>query len=130
MEPNGSLYHFLASFAIVLASGPALFLALRRTPPLLLTLASGLAALAVGLAKEFYDLAENPWALSAAQLRADSAGDMGWNLAGAAAGAALLLATFRAVRLGARLIRRSLRQEPAKECTYEIAAPGGRRHEL
>jgi hypothetical protein len=101
MPPEAPLLHFAVSCAAVLAAGSFIGL-LRRDCGVFLAAAGGvLAAIALGELKEVRDLLENPWSLSPAALRADSASDMGWNLVGAVAGAAILIA----VALAARTVR-------------------------
>ena len=98
MEPSyASLLHIAVSLVAALAAGP-LIAWWRREGGVILSAAGGfLAALLLGQAKETYDLLTNPWHMTAADLRADSAEDMGCNLVGATVGALLFMAAVAAI---------------------------------
>jgi len=86
MPAAGPHLHFAASFlAVVLVAAAA---NRRRLGAYRASLAAFASILTLGQLKEVFDLARNPWSLSPAELRLDSALDMGWNLAGALCGAA------------------------------------------
>jgi hypothetical protein len=91
MPPSGAEYHFAISIGIALLAGPAWAFIRRSASALPMAAASFLTVMAVGLGKEIHDLLTNTWKLSPADLRADSASDMAWNLAGGLTGIAVLL---------------------------------------
>jgi hypothetical protein len=108
MAPDGSLHHLMVSFFLALS---AAFLWARipgRGAAFLPAVAGLLITLTIGQVKEMRDLCHNGWLLSPAALRADSAGDMAWNLAGAAAGC-LIWGALRLVSLALARCRKAAR---------------------
>ncbi len=102
MPPSGASYHFAISLGLAFLAGPAWALLRRSHGAISMAVFAFLAAMTAGLAKEVHDLIANPWRLSPADLRADSACDMGWNLAGSLAGVTILLVVLAAVAVMVR----------------------------
>ncbi len=87
MAPTGSHQHFWLSLYAAFGAAAAWWLLRRRRSDALLAPVAGICgAMAAGIVKEVHDLLTNPWSLPPLELRADAAGDMAWNFAGAVAG--------------------------------------------